>query len=121
MNDAVNKFFAPEFRNRLDGIVQFNSLKLENMRSIVDKFLNQLESYVAPRGVTIEWDESVLLFLETEGFDPAMGARPLARLINERIKLPLAKHIMNDTVTDKLFISYADDEVCITIKETEEV
>ena len=121
VNDAVNKFFAPEFRNRLDGIVQFNSLKLENMRSIVDKFLNQLESYVAPRGVTIEWDESVLLFLETEGFDPAMGARPLARLINERIKLPLAKHIMNDTVTDKLFISYADDEVCITIKETEEV
>ena len=121
VNEAINKFFAPEFRNRLDGIIQFNALKLKYMRSIVTKFLRQLESYIAPRGVEIEWDESVLVFLETEGYDPAMGARPLSRLINERIKLPLAKHIMNDTINDKLMIGYADGEVSITSKELEEV
>ena len=121
VNEAINKFFAPEFRNRLDGIIQFNALKLKYMRSIVTKFLRQLESYIAPRGVEIEWDESVLVFLETEGYDPAMGARPLSRLINERIKLPLAKHIMNDTITEKLIISYTDGEVLITTKELEAV
>jgi len=121
VNEAINKFFAPEFRNRLDGIIQFNALKLKYMRSIVTKFLRQLESYIAPRGVEIEWDESVLVFLETEGYDPAMGARPLSRLINERIKLPLAKHIMNDTITEKLIISYTDGEVSIATKELEAV
>ena len=121
VNEAINKFFAPEFRNRLDGIIQFNALKLKYMRSIVLKFLGQLEGYIASRGVEIEWDESVLVFLETEGYDPAMGARPLSRLINERIKLPLAKHIMNDTITEKLIISYTDGEVLITTKELEAV
>lgn len=121
VNEAINKFFAPEFRNRLDGIVQFNALKLKYMRSIVLKFLGQLEGYIASRGVEIEWDESILVFLETEGYDPAMGARPLSRLINERIKLPLAKHIMNDTITEKLIISYTDGEVLITTKELEAV
>ena len=121
VNDAINKFFAPEFRNRLDGIIQFNALKLKYMRSIVLKFLGQLEGYIASRGVEIEWDESVLVFLETEGYDPAMGARPLSRLINERIKLPLAKHIMNDTITEKLIISYTDGEVSIATKELEAV
>jgi len=121
VNEAINKFFAPEFRNRLDGIVQFNALKLKYMRSIVLKFLGQLEGYIAARGVEIEWDESVLVFLETEGYDPAMGARPLSRLINERIKLPLAKHIMNDTISEKLMISYTDGEVLITNKELEAV
>jgi ATP-dependent Clp protease ATP-binding subunit ClpA len=91
------------------------------MRSIVLKFLGQLEGYIASRGVEIEWDESVLVFLETEGYDPAMGARPLSRLINERIKLPLAKHIMNDTITEKLIISYTDGEVSIATKELEAV
>ena len=121
VNEAINKFFAPEFRNRLDGIIQFNALKLKYMRSIVLKFLGQLEGYIASRGVEIEWDESVLVFLETEGYDPAMGARPLSRLINERIKLPLAKHIMNDTITEKLIISYTDGEVSIATKELEAV
>ena len=121
VNEAINKFFAPEFRNRLDGIVQFNALKLKYMRSIVLKFLGQLEGYISTRGVEIEWDESVLVFLETEGYDPAMGARPLARLINERIKLPLAKHIMNDTIDKSLNISYTDGEVLITAKELEAV
>lgn len=121
VNDAINRFFTPEFRNRLDGIVQFNALAEENMRSIVEKFLGQLEGYVAARGITVEWDESVLVFLETEGFDPAMGARPLARLINERIKLPLAKSIMNDSYSNgtSIVVSFVDDEVVIKEKVLE--
>lgn len=121
VNDAINRFFTPEFRNRLDGIVQFNALAAENMRSIVEKFLAQLESYVATRGINVEWDESVLSFLETEGFDPAMGARPLSRLINERIKLPLAKSIMDESYGhgSKIIVSYNNDEVVITEKVLE--
>lgn len=94
VDQAVNNFFAPEFRNRLDGIVKFNSLAPENMERIVDKFLTQLESYVSGRNIKIQWGSALKEYLAKKGFDPTMGARPLARLINEKVKLPLAKYIL---------------------------
>jgi ATP-dependent Clp protease ATP-binding subunit ClpA len=116
VDEAINNFFAPEFRNRLDGIVRFNSLQPENMRRIVNKFLHQIEGYVAGRHITISWGNELINFLEVEGFDPAMGARPLARLINERVKLPLARYLMENTSTKSVHISYNKDlgEVAIS-------
>jgi ATP-dependent Clp protease ATP-binding subunit ClpA len=114
---AVKSFFSPEFRNRLDGTVQFNALLLENMKLIVEKFLKQLESYVEGRKVELEWDSKVITYLETNGFDPLMGARPLSRLINEKIKLPLAKYLLDKNVSGcTLSISCIEDEVIIQNK-----
>lgn len=110
VSEAINNFFAPEFRNRLDATVQFNSLKPENMKRIVKKFLGQIEGYVAPRHITIQWDESILLYLEKAGFDPSMGARPLARLINEKIKLPMATVLLEDEDIDWIRVSLKDEK-----------
>jgi ATP-dependent Clp protease ATP-binding subunit ClpA len=113
VNDAINSFFAPEFRNRLDGVVQFDALKQENMRQIVVKFLKQLESYVSGRHIRITWTDSILEYLETKGYDPKMGARPLSRLINETIKLPLAKHLLMGESISWATVSYEDQQVVI--------
>ena len=117
VDEAINTFFAPEFRNRLDGIVRFNSLKPENMRRIVNKFLHQIEGYVAGRHINISWGNDLINFLEVEGFDPAMGARPLARLINERVKLPLAKYLMENTNTKSVHITFNDQQQEVLISQ----
>jgi ATP-dependent Clp protease ATP-binding subunit ClpA len=111
VNDAINNFFAPEFRNRLDGIVQFSSLREENMRRIVEKFLHQLEGYVSGRHVKLTFSEALIGYLEREGFDPKMGARPLARLINEKVKLPLAKFLMTNSGSKDIVIDYTNEVV----------
>jgi ATP-dependent Clp protease ATP-binding subunit ClpA len=115
VDEAVNNYFAPEFRNRLDGVVKFNALKPENMARIVTKFLRQLEGYVEGRHIKIIWSSSLKLMLEQKGYDVAMGARPLARLINERVKLPLANFMMEHTTAKEIKISYepASDKVNI--------
>jgi ATP-dependent Clp protease ATP-binding subunit ClpA len=113
VNEAVNNFFSPEFRNRLDGVIQFNALKKENMRQIVVKFLKQLETYVAGRHIRINWENSVLEYLETAGYDPKMGARPLGRLINESIKLPLAKHLLTGDPINWVTVGYENHQVTI--------
>ena len=113
VDEAINNFFAPEFRNRLDGIVRFNSLKPENMKRIVKKFLAQLEGYVQGRHILLDWDPAVITMLETEGYDPAMGARPLARLINEKIKLPLAKFMLDNPKSFTIHIKLVDGEIAI--------
>lgn len=115
VDEAINNYFAPEFRNRLDGVVKFNSLKPENMARIVTKFLRQLEGYVEGRQMKIIWSPNLKLMLEQKGYDPAMGARPLARLINERVKLPLAQFMMENTTAKELKVSYeeASDKINI--------
>ena len=115
VDQAINNFFAPEFRNRLDGIIRFDSLKPDSMSRIVLKFLHQIEGYVQGRHIELRWTASLLRFLEKEGYDPAMGARPLARLINERVKLPLAKFMMENTNAKKLEVAYINDEVVVVV------
>ena len=117
VDQAINNFFAPEFRNRLDGIVRFNALKPENMRRIVNKFLHQIEGYVAGRHIKITWGDDLINFLEVSGFDPAMGARPLARLINEKVKLPLAKYLMEHPNAQSVHISYDELEQLVRISQ----
>ncbi len=92
--EAINKLFTPEFRNRLDAIVQFKPLSLESITHVVSKFLFELEEQLAQKGVTLGVDEAVRLWLAEHGYDPRMGARPMARLIQERIKKPLAEELL---------------------------
>jgi ATP-dependent Clp protease ATP-binding subunit ClpA len=93
-NEAITKMFAPEFRNRLDAIVPFQNLKPETVERVVDKFIIQLEAQLADRDVSIDLTNAARHYLAREGYDPAMGARPLARVIQDKIKKPLAEEIL---------------------------
>ncbi|HID47032.1 MAG TPA: AAA family ATPase, partial [Chromatiaceae bacterium] len=92
--EAINKLFTPEFRNRLDAIIQFQPLSLESVSSVVSKFLFELEGLLAQKQVTISVDEDARLWLAEQGYDPKMGARPMARLIQEKIKKPVAEELL---------------------------
>jgi len=91
---AVEKLFNPEFRNRLDGIITFHPLSLESMKKIVDKFMAELGSQLAPQKVRIRLSPPALDWLAHHGYDPTYGARPLARLIQTEIKDPLSEEIL---------------------------
>ena len=116
VDDAVNNYFAPEFRNRLDGVVKFNSLTRNDMKRIVIKFLGELETYVEGRHIVINWGPELVAMLEDKGYDPAMGARPLARLINETVKLPLAKYLLDNNKDYTLDIDWKKDKITINAK-----
>ncbi len=87
----LKKFFAPEFRNRLDGVVTFKKLSKDVMSKIVGKFIDELREQVKEKAIRIKIDKEAINFLLEKGFDPKMGARPLARVIDKEIKRPLAK------------------------------
>ncbi len=91
---AIQRLFAPEFRNRLDAVVTFKSLTPEIIREVVQKFVLQLEAQLADRNVTLELSDDAADWLAKNGFDELYGARPLARVIQEHIKKPLADEIL---------------------------
>jgi ATP-dependent Clp protease ATP-binding subunit ClpA len=93
-SDAINRMFTPEFRNRLDAIVAFTTLPSEVVARVVDKFVMQLEAQLSDRSVTIELTDEARAWLAVRGYDPIMGARPLARTIQEHIKKPLAEELL---------------------------
>lgn len=92
--EAVKKWFAPEFRNRLDAIMNFNKLSKENMAKILDKFISKLNALTTPKNVSVVLDQSAKDWLIDRGFDRAMGARPLDRVIQENIKKQLSKEML---------------------------
>ena len=92
--EAVNRMFTPEFRNRLDAIIGFNALSPGIMTRIVDKFVMELETQLADRNVVIELTDAAREWLAREGYDPVFGARPLARVIQERVKKALAEELL---------------------------
>ncbi|WP_119462306.1 ATP-dependent Clp protease ATP-binding subunit ClpA [Rhodospirillaceae bacterium SYSU D60014] len=92
--DAINRMFTPEFRNRLDAVIGFANLAPETVARVVDKFVMQLEVQLADRSVTIELSDGARAWLAKAGFDPLYGARPLARVIQEHIKKPLAEELL---------------------------
>jgi ATP-dependent Clp protease ATP-binding subunit ClpA len=92
--EAINRMFTPEFRNRLDAIISFAPLAPETIGRVVGKFILQLEEQLADRNVTIELDASARAWLAEKGYDPLFGARPLARIIQEHIKKPLAEELL---------------------------
>ncbi len=91
---AIERTFTPEFRNRLDAWVPFKPLDLENIKSIVDKFINELNGQLAEKRVLVKLEENAKEWLAKNGFDARYGARPMARLIHEKIKQPLAQEIL---------------------------
>ncbi|HTT78438.1 MAG TPA: AAA family ATPase, partial [Stellaceae bacterium] len=92
--EAITRMFTPEFRNRLDAIISFAPLSPETIGRVVDKFVLQLEEQLADRNVTIELASSAREWLGKKGYDPLFGARPLARIIQEHIKKPLAEELL---------------------------
>jgi ATP-dependent Clp protease ATP-binding subunit ClpA len=92
--EEVRKLFSPEFRNRLDAVIQFKALSESTIIHVVDKFVVELEAQLADKHVTIELDQAAREWLAQHGYDPAMGARPMARLIQERVKKPLADELL---------------------------
>jgi ATP-dependent Clp protease ATP-binding subunit ClpA len=92
--EAVNRLFAPEFRNRLDSVISFSHLPKTVVARVVDKFVLQLEAQLADRNVTIELSDEAREWLVENGYDEAMGARPMARLIQQTIKTPLADEVL---------------------------
>ncbi|MGQ0672546.1 MAG: AAA family ATPase, partial [Hyphomicrobium sp.] len=93
-SDAINRMFTPEFRNRLDATIAFSGLPPEVIAKVVEKFIFQLEAQLADRGVTIEMSEAALKWIGEIGYDEKFGARPLARVIQEHIKKPLADELL---------------------------
>jgi ATP-dependent Clp protease ATP-binding subunit ClpA len=91
---VVEKAFSPEFRNRLDAIIQFKPLDISIVGNVVDKFIFELETLLADKNVTLSLDSEARLWLAENGCDPKMGARPMARLIQEEIKKPLANDLL---------------------------
>src|SRR5207247_8865166 len=92
--EAINRMFAPEFRNRLDAIITFAHLSPEIIAMVVEKFVLQLEAQLADRDVTIELTDEATKWLIANGYDELMGARPMARVIQEHIKKALAEEVL---------------------------
>ncbi len=92
--ENIKRIFTPEFRNRLDAIVQFNSLPLDIVANVVDKFIIELEAQLDAKNVTLQVDDSARRWLAKEGYDPKMGARPMARLIQDKVKRALAEELL---------------------------
>jgi len=94
VQEAVRRIFTPEFRNRLDAVIQFGHLSPQSILRIVDKLLLELEAQLEAKGVQLDADEEARAWLAEHGYDVQMGARPMARLIQERVKAPLAEELL---------------------------
>jgi ATP-dependent Clp protease ATP-binding subunit ClpA len=90
----IKKSFSPEFRNRLDAIIQFAALDPHSIARVVDKLVVELESKLGSNNVTLELDDAARTWIADRGYDPKMGARPMARIIQEHIKRPLAEELL---------------------------
>ena len=118
--EAIRKMFAPEFRNRLDSIVQFNSLSMDVVKTIVDKFLTELQAQLDNKRVTLDVDEEARDWLAREGFDDKMGARPMQRLIQEKIKRELAEEVLFGPLSKgggMVRVTVEDGELTLKIEE----
>src|SRR4029450_5078797 len=98
--EAINRMLTPEFRNRLDAVIAFASLTPEVISQVVEKFVFQLEAQLGDRNITIELTPEANKWLAERGYDDKFGARPLARVIQEQIKKPLAEEILFGALKD---------------------
>jgi len=122
--EVIRRSFSPEFRNRLDAIVQFASLMPDVVARVVDKFLMQLEAQLESRGVELTVDDAARSWLAEHGYDVSMGARPMGRVIQDHIKKPLAEELLFGKLADggRVSVHVKDDELALEIapKETAE-
>ena len=117
----LNKFFTPEFRNRLDGVITFGKLAKEVMYKIVGKFLMELKEQVKDKNITVNITDEALDYLVNKGFNPKMGARPLQRVIDNDIKRPLSRLMLfgNLKAGGDIVIDCKDDSITVETQETE--
>ena len=92
--EVIKKIFSPEFRNRLDAIIQFDVLERKSILRVVDKLIVELETQLDKNGVTIELEPAARNWIASRGYDKKMGARPMARVIQKHIKRPLAEELL---------------------------
>ncbi len=116
-DEAVKKMFAPEFRNRLDAIVPFDYLGTETVSRVVDKFILQLELQLAEQNVHIQFDSDARAWLAKRGYDKLMGARPMARLIQDKVKQPLAEELLFGKLAHggEVHVSVKDDALAFEL------
>jgi len=98
--EAIRRMFSPEFRNRLDAVIQFQALERRVIERVVDKLLLEVEAQLEAKGVSLTVDEDARSWLGVRGYDPKMGARPMARVIQEHIKRPLAEELLFGKLAD---------------------
>jgi ATP-dependent Clp protease ATP-binding subunit ClpA len=118
-HQAIRKIFTPEFRNRLDAIIQFNHLTMDTLSKVVEKFLDELQSVLSLKSVKLNVNYSAKEWLAKYGYDQKMGARPMGRLIQEQIKKPLADKLLFGNLTNGgiVTISAENDQLVITTEE----
>jgi len=109
---VIQKSFAPEFRNRLDAIIQFASLDIDSIKRVVDKLIVELEAKLGSNNVTIELDDAARDWIAERGYDETMGARPMARVIQEYIKRPLADELLFGSLAEggHVRVTVGDDD-----------
>ncbi len=121
--EAIRRLFSPEFRNRLDAIVQFDPLDESTIQRVVDKLLVEVETQLEDKGVALHVDDAARQWIATRGYDPKMGARPMARVIQEHIKRPLAEELLFGRLAGggHAFVSVgSDDQLKVETRSTEE-
>ncbi|MBU1190225.1 MAG: ATP-dependent Clp protease ATP-binding subunit ClpA [Gammaproteobacteria bacterium] len=120
--EAIKRLFSPEFRNRLDAIIQFKPLAPTVVAQVVNKFIYELEAQLTDRNVTIDIDEAARLWLAEKGYDPKMGARPMARVVQEFIKRPLADELLFGRLVGggHVEVRVEDDTLAVEIVTEEE-
>ena len=118
--EAIKRMFSPEFRNRLDAVIGFKNLTPEVMSRVVDKFIMELEVLLDDRDVTIELDEEARKWLTERGYDEAFGARPLARVIQEHVKKPLAEELLFGKLAKggTVKVAVSDGKLTFDLKES---
>ena len=109
-SEIIKKTFTPEFRNRLDAIIHFNPLSIEVIKNVVDKFLVELQAQLDEKKVQLEVSDEAINWIAEKGYDKTMGARPMQRLIQEKIKKPLAEEILFGKFSSQGGIAYVDQE-----------
>ncbi len=117
--EDIKKLFSPEFRNRLDAIIQFKPLSVTTIGHVVDKFILELETQLADKHVTIELDAGARAWLAKHGYDPAMGARPMSRLIQEKVKKPLADELLFGQLSDGGYVKVSANDDGLTFDFTD--
>ncbi len=117
--DAMKRFFPPEFRNRLDAVVKFAKLGKDTMKKIVSKFLQELNTMTIEKSVEVNASEAAIEFLIEKGFDAKLGARPLSRIIDNEIKKPLSRMILFGELQDggRVDVAVKDGKLTIEYKK----
>ena len=119
--EIIKKTFSPEFRNRLDAIIPFNPLDIDVIKTVVDKFLVELQAQLDEKKVQLEVSEQARDWIADKGYDKTMGARPMQRLIQEKIKKPLAEEILFGQFSSKggvVYVNQEEDGLSLKFKES---